>query len=49
MEYSGYGVVCMKIISQSIKNRSLLVGGDDILCILSLDDSESLWPEKDED
>ena len=33
-ECSGYDEVCMKVVSWSTKNRSLLIRGDHILCIL---------------
>ena len=48
MGYSGYGGVCMKVVSRSIWNRSLLVRGDRILCILNLDDSEKSFGQKKE-
>ena len=41
MGYSGYGGVCMKVMSRSTWNRSLLVRRDHILCILIL-----RWLEK---
>ena len=35
MGYSGYGGVCMEVVSRSTWNQSLLIRGDRILCILN--------------